>query len=70
MHVCGGKGVCGTCRLEVLEGAEGLSGVTDPERKHLAELLGSGWRLACQAKASAPARFRVPPVKDEGEDEA
>jgi ferredoxin len=69
-HVCGGKGVCGTCRLEVLEGAEGLSGVTDPERKHLAELLGSGWRLACQAKASAPARFRVPPVKDEGEDEA
>jgi ferredoxin len=66
MHVCGGKGVCGTCRLEVLEGAEGLSGVTDPERKHLADLLGSGWRLACQTTASAPARFRVPPV--EGED--
>lgn len=57
---CGGHGVCGTCRLEVLEGAGGLSEVTDPERKHLAGLLAEGWRLACQATASAAIRVRVP----------
>jgi ferredoxin len=58
-HVCGGKGECGTCRVEVLAG-DALTPVTDPERKWLGEKAGAGWRLACQTKALGPARLRVP----------
>ena len=65
-HDCGGNGVCGTCRVEVVEGGGALSAVTDPERKHLDELLDSGWRLACQSKASGPVRVRVPAKKAKG----
>ncbi len=57
---CGGHGVCGTCRVEVIEGADALSGFTAPEQKHLDELLAEAWRLACQTKASSHVRVRVP----------
>lgn len=57
---CGGHGVCGTCRVEVIDGAASLSEVTDPERKHLDSLLGEGWRLACQTTSTADVRVRVP----------
>lgn len=67
---CGGHGVCGTCRLEVLEGADGLSEITDPERKHLAGLLEEGWRLACQTTSSAAVRVRVPTSKRSAGSEA
>jgi ferredoxin len=60
-HDCGGKGICGTCRVEVLEGGAAMTEVTAPERKHLAELLDAGWRLACQTRTTADARVRVPP---------
>jgi ferredoxin len=69
-HDCGGKGVCGTCRVEVLEGGAAMSAVTAPERKHLAELLDAGWRLACQTRTTAGASLRVPPnerAKKEGD---
>jgi ferredoxin len=62
-HVCGGKGECGTCRVEVLAGAEALSGVTEPERKLLDGLLDQGWRLACQTRPLGPVRVRVPLAK-------
>ena len=60
-HDCGGKGVCGTCRVEVLEGGAAMSEVTAPERKHLADILDAGWRLACQTRPAGSARLRVPP---------
>ncbi|MGB5035269.1 MAG: 2Fe-2S iron-sulfur cluster-binding protein [Blastocatellia bacterium] len=60
---CGGHGVCGTCRVEVIEGAESLSKLTAPERKHLDELLAEGWRLACQTTASSAVRVRVPALE-------
>jgi ferredoxin len=60
-HDCGGKGICGTCRVEVLEGGAAMSEVTAPERKHLAELVGAGWRLSCQTRPGGDARLRVPP---------
>jgi ferredoxin len=71
-HDCGGKGVCGTCRVEVLEGGAAMSAVTAPERKHLADLLDAGWRLACQTRPGSAARLRVPPnersaKKEDGE---
>lgn len=70
-HDCGGHGVCGTCRVEILDGAPSLSEVTDPERKHLSELVSENWRLACQVTATASVQLRIPPnTRKSGSDEA
>eukprot|EP00898_Chlorokybus_atmophyticus_P005278 jgi/Chlat1/5751/Chrsp38S05575 len=45
---CGGAGNCGTCIVEVLEGAEWLSERTAAETKKLKNKPES-WRLSCQA---------------------
>jgi ferredoxin len=48
---CGGRGECDRCAVEVFEGADGLSSVTDAERRELSvERLAAGVRLACQAR--------------------
>lgn len=47
--LCGGRGVCGKCRVKVASGASMLEG---------GELPG-GWRLACQAKAVVQAEVDV-----------
>jgi len=57
---CGGRGHCGKCRVRFIEGAP-----TPTPRE--AEVLGEdeieqGWRLACQAEISRPARIEVPRV--------
>lgn len=45
---CGGAGRCGSCRIRVAEGV--LAPPTPAEEAFLGpELLGQGWRLACQA---------------------
>lgn len=46
--ICGGRGICGKCRIRVVRGS--LSPPTEAERKHLDGLLSSGIRLACQAR--------------------
>ncbi len=44
---CGGQGICGRCRCQVMAGA---TGQLDKQRAHVtAEELASGWRLACRA---------------------
>lgn len=48
---CGGKGLCASCKVTVLSGAENLSAPSDQEieireRNHLAR----GERLSCQCK--------------------
>jgi ferredoxin len=49
-HDCGGKALCGTCRVRVLSGK--LSPVTERERLRLDAVgAGPGVRLACQARA-------------------
>jgi uncharacterized 2Fe-2S/4Fe-4S cluster protein (DUF4445 family) len=49
---CGGAGVCGGCRIKVLEGS---LPVTAYDRSVLSnEELDHGWRLACQAVAEMP----------------
>lgn len=60
-HFCGGHCSCGTCRVEVLAGAEHLS------RRELNEeiVLGveaarRGHRLACQARIFGPVEVQVP----------
>lgn len=47
MMNCGGGGNCGTCIVQIKEGAELLSGRTEVEEKKLQKNPGD-WRLACQ----------------------
>jgi ferredoxin len=52
-HDCGGKALCGTCALRVLEGAAGVSPIGPLEAERLAGALRpAGFRLACQTKAA------------------
>lgn len=49
MHQCGGKAVCGTCRIRVISGSEYLSPKTEREITRLAAMkAGPDVRLACQ----------------------
>jgi len=60
-HYCGGQCSCGTCRVEVLEGAEHLSQQESMEQMVLGTVhVGAGDRLACQARVRGPVRIRVP----------
>ncbi|GAB4854168.1 hypothetical protein Ancab_022753 [Ancistrocladus abbreviatus] len=44
---CGGRGLCGTCKVEILDGKDLLNERTNPELRHLKKKPES-WRLACQ----------------------
>jgi len=59
-HICGGRGFCTSCRVEVLEGSEALSPVSALERERLGGDAGR-LRLACQTHIHGPAAVRVPP---------
>ncbi len=54
---CGASGLCGGCRVQVLEGA------AEPEEADLATFteaeLAAGYRLACRIRANSPLRLRV-----------
>lgn len=57
---CGGKGVCGKCRV-VPEPPESLGPLTDTERQILSpEQLAEGQRLACQAFVRGDVRVTIP----------
>lgn len=61
-HDCGGKALCGTCRVRVLSGAEGLSPTGERERLRLEAVgapLDGSVRLACQARASRDAEIEA-----------
>jgi 2Fe-2S ferredoxin len=49
-HKCGGKALCGSCHLFVLEGRKGLSKMQRAENERLDAVVGVGSksRLACQ----------------------
>ncbi len=54
-HVCSGRGRCGTCRVQVEQGAQSLSPVNDLEETTLARVHApAGARLACQARVFGP----------------
>lgn len=61
MHLCGGHGLCSTCRIRVLEGADQLSDLTMYERisLRLHFSFASDVRLACQAKINGPAKVET-----------
>ncbi len=70
-HDCGGKALCGTCRLRVISGAAGLSPILPREAERLAAILsgdgsrsteareGGSLRLACQAHVSREVEVEI-----------
>ena len=62
MHACGGKGRCTTCKAIVKEGNEHVAPLTQAELKYLRDgALGSGERLACQARIVGDVTIIAPP---------
>ena len=58
--LCGGRGNCGSCKVQVLDGP--VSPVTETERGWLSPAaLAEGYRLACQAYAEGDVRVHIPP---------
>lgn len=55
---CGGFACCNSCRVEVVDGAAGLSPRSDEEDPFLD---GPDQRLGCQARVLGPVRFRLAP---------
>ncbi|HHY87448.1 MAG TPA: DUF4445 domain-containing protein [Chloroflexi bacterium] len=57
---CSGVGICGTCRVQVIQGR--VSDPTPTELNHLSgEELNAGYRLACQTEALSDLRLHLPP---------
>ena len=60
-HYCGGNCSCGTCRVEILEGAKHLSKQEGMEKAVLGPSgVAAGNRLGCQTRLLGPARIRIP----------
>jgi 2Fe-2S ferredoxin len=55
-HVCGGNGICSTCRVEIVVGPENLTPINPQE---LAYELGECRRLGCQARVLGNVGVRV-----------
>ena len=63
--VCGGKGLCGCCRVRILAGGKGVSKVTATERQHLGEqLIAEGWRLSCQTHILRDVTVHMPTAQE------
>jgi adenylate cyclase len=60
-HLCGGRAVCGTCRIRILSGAEHLSPMTDAERRRLSAdgRMEEDVRLACQTHTRGDLEIRI-----------
>jgi ferredoxin len=59
-HICGGRGFCTSCRIEVVNGSEFLTPVSATERERLGRDAGK-LRQACQTYVLGPVEVRVPP---------
>ncbi len=56
--LCGGKGTCGKCRILSIDNGDGISPLTDIEKKLLnKEELEKGTRLACQCRIKGDSRI-------------
>lgn len=61
VSICGGRGTCGHCRVQILAGA--VSPPTGAEGKVFStEELAAGYRLACQVEVLGDLRVYVPPT--------
>ena len=57
---CGGKKICGRCRVMIEESQEALPPPSERERKALGEWLRQGYRLACEIVLSGSGRVSIP----------
>ncbi|MGK7948697.1 MAG: 2Fe-2S iron-sulfur cluster-binding protein [Xenococcaceae cyanobacterium] len=57
---CGGYGQCGTCIVEIVEGAENLSPKTDFEQRRLKKKP-ENYRLACQTLVNGEVSVKTKP---------
>ncbi|MCP5515043.1 MAG: (2Fe-2S)-binding protein [Spirochaetales bacterium] len=63
-HLCGGKAVCGTCRITIISGMENLSAVSEKERGRLDAIKAkTNQRLACQTYVKGDAEIEIPGFK-------
>lgn len=60
-NVCGGKGICGKCKVKILEGK--VSPPTERERAWQ-KILGSNIRLACQARVYSDLKVEISDKRD------
>lgn len=60
VSVCGGAGLCGTCRVRLAKGRLSPPSPVERARFSAAELA-QGWRLACQAEPLSDVRVDIPP---------
>ncbi|KGF71598.1 iron ABC transporter substrate-binding protein [Neosynechococcus sphagnicola sy1] len=60
MTNCGGYGQCGTCVVEIVEGAENLSPRSDFETRKLKKKPDT-YRLACQVVVQGPVTVKTKP---------
>ena len=65
MMNCGGYGQCGTCIVEIVEGAENLSPLTDVEKRKLKKKPDS-YRLACQTLVQGSVLVKTKPWDENG----
>ena len=55
---CGGKGSCGQCKLQVIEGG---GEILDSERPHFTRKeIKDNWRLGCQCKVKGDLKVKIP----------
>lgn len=65
--LCGGMGLCGKCRVKILNGHKNLSPLTEAEKRFLSEeLINNNFRLACQTKVFGPVEIYLPDESIEG----
>jgi len=57
---CGGAGICGTCAVKVLSGAENLNPASKNEQNTL-KGKPADWRLSCCARVSGPISIKTKP---------
>lgn len=58
--ICGGKGTCGRCKVQVLEGQ--VSPLSETEGKKLtSDEIARGYRLACQTEVLSELKLHIPP---------
>ncbi|MBE9100177.1 2Fe-2S iron-sulfur cluster-binding protein [Vacuolonema iberomarrocanum] len=60
MMNCGGYGQCGTCIVEIVEGMENLSPLTEVEKRKLKNKP-DNYRLACQTLVNGPVTVKTKP---------
>lgn len=63
--VCGGKAICGCCRIKIIAGQKFMSKPNKFEQAKLGDtLLKEGWRLSCQSYALRDIEIFMPKAED------